>query len=792
MFKRRMLAAAAGLSFAAPLLAAGNPILFVTQVPTAGFQNVAAAFGAHQTSLDQTPRGGDLYIRYPDGSLRNLTKEAGFGQDTVQDGANAIAVRQPTVNWNGKKAIFSMVVGAPSHQYEVATFRWQLYEVTGLAKGQTATITKVKCQPTQYNNIAPFYGSDGQILFVSDRPRGGEAHLYPQRDEYESAPVETGLWKIDPQTCSFRILEHAPSGVTYPFIDSAGRVIFTKWDHLQRDQQADSDTFGNGTYGSFNFDSESQKNPPPVHSRAEAFPELRQAGYSLLPGQGYGDHNGDGQLDIAPDYPFNSHTFNQFMPWMINQDGSGEETVNHVGRHELGGAYTDGSYRHDDALHYAILGTFTGGTYFLRGDGGMFHIHEDPLNPGRFYGTKSPEFGTATGGDIVRIEGGIGVNPESMKVVLVADSTKLGTLRNPLPTSDGKLIVVRTVGTDPVKNNGTYTNPSINYAYRLHTLDTSGANPALGAALTPGIAKSISYWSPDQRITWSGNLWELDPAEVRARPAPVKRVEPKIPQPERRAFTRAGVDPELMRNWLASQNLALVVSRDVTRRDRADVQQPFHLRIPGGVETGTNAQEDPYDITHMQFFQADQIRGYASPAPPQMGGTLQKGRRVLAEPMHDEAAIAGMGAFASPTIQGATKLGSDGSMAAFVPAGRAMTWQLVNAQNSGWDRAVVRERNWLSFKPGEVRVCASCHGINVEDQAGDAEAVQTPKALVNLANKWKDVIRNGCPATGGTGTWSYTGVAFSEWQEDRRYRIQTCQGGNACCDGLPATESQTR
>ena len=29
------------------------------------------------------------------------------------------------------------------------------------------------------------------------------------------------------------------------------------------------------------------------------------------------------------------HTFNQFFPWIIAEDGTGEETINHVGRHEL-------------------------------------------------------------------------------------------------------------------------------------------------------------------------------------------------------------------------------------------------------------------------------------------------------------------------------------------------------------------------------------------------------------------------------------------------------------------------
>ncbi|HKY90821.1 MAG TPA: hypothetical protein VJM11_07265 [Nevskiaceae bacterium] len=787
----RSLAVCAGLACSPWALAEGPyPILFVTQVPTAGYQNLATAFGAHWPSLQQAPRGGDLWIRYPDGTMRNLTQEAGFGVPGDQSHANAIAVRQPSVHFNGRKALFSMLVGAPTKQYEVNTsFRWQLYEVDGLAKGATATIERVKCQPGQYNNLAPFYASDGQVVFVSDRPRGGQAHLYPQRDEYESAPIDTGLWKLDRKACTVRIIEHAPSGVTYPSLDSAGRILFTKWDHLQRDQQADSDTFHGGEYGTFNYTSESHRNPPAVHSRAEVFPELRSEFYSKLPGQGY---TGD---TIAPDYPFNGHTFNQFFPWMVNQDGSGEETLNHVGRHEIGGTYTDGSHRADEKLHYAIQGALTGGTFFLRGDGGMFHLREDPLVNGRFYGTRAPEFSTATSGDIVRLDGGPGVNPESMKLVPVAlSSAALGRLRNPLPTSDGQLLVVHTGTTDNLKNDGTTANPSINYAFRLRYLNLGGAEPALGDLLTPGIAKSISYWNPDTKVTWSGTLWELDPVEVRSRPVPPLRLQEPLPRPERRALERADVDPELLRNWLHARQLALVVSRNVTQRDRGDQQQPFNLGIPGGTKTleGNPSPETPpdYEVTHIQFFQADQIRGYASPDPPQQGGTVGAGRRVLAQAMHDPAALDAMGGFASPAIAGATKLGMDGSMAAFVPAQRAMTWQLVDAKRTGWDRAVVRERNWLSFKPGEMRVCASCHGVNVEDQAGAEEVATSPEALTTLARQWKKVIRNGCDATGGTGAWSYDGVAFSPWEDGRRYRIQACQGGNGCCDGMPATETQ--
>src|SRR3954463_4460506 len=107
-----------------------NPILFVTQTPTpSDFVTVTAVFGNHRGNMDSAPRGGALWIRYSDGTLRNLTLAAGYGHDGPQH-TNGIAVREPCVHWDGNKAIFSMVVGAPTKQFQVAAYYWQLYEIT--------------------------------------------------------------------------------------------------------------------------------------------------------------------------------------------------------------------------------------------------------------------------------------------------------------------------------------------------------------------------------------------------------------------------------------------------------------------------------------------------------------------------------------------------------------------------------------------------------------------------------------------------------------------------------------
>jgi mono/diheme cytochrome c family protein len=61
-----------------------------------------------------------------------------------------------------------------------------------------------------------------------------------------------------------------------------------------------------------------------------------------------------------------------------------------------------------------------------------------------------------------------------------------------------------------------------------------------------------------------------------------------------------------------------------------------------------------------------------------------------------------------------------------------MSWQLVAPDG----RAVVRERNWISFRAGEIRVCASCHGINKESQTGAPAPTNPPAALRELLQDW--------------------------------------------------------
>ena len=652
-----------------------NPILFVTQVPIAAdFTTVASTFGNHNGQIDSAPRGGDLWIRYPDGTLKNLTRAAGFGMEGQQS-ANAIAVREPSVHWSGTKALFSMVIGAPQ-QYQWNDYYWQIYEVTGLGAADTPSFRKIPNQPASYNNVSPFYGTDERILFTSDRPRNGARHLYPQLDEYEEAPTVTGLWSLDPLSGDLRLLNHSPSGVFSPSIDSFGRIVFTRWDHLQRDQQADSE--GNA-YGTFDYADESA-NAARLNQRVEMFPEPR---------------SGQGNIE--------GFTINHFFPWEINEDGTAEETLNHVGRHELH-SYFNRSLNDDNALREFI--SAASARMNQNSILNFFQMREDPTRPGRYFGTDAPEFYTHASGQIVRLDAEPSRPADQIQVEYVTPaSTMNGHYRDPLPLSNGSLLVVHTAESRNDENEGSRANPRPRYAFRIKTLG--------GEMLTSGIQASVTYWDPDVLVTWSGELWELSPVEVRARPKPVPRTL-RIEEPELQVFRDEGVDPEAFRRDLVAKNLALIVSRDVTTRDSADKQQPYNLRVAGSAAPSSPAKS--YEVANLQLFQAEQLRGIGGTASP------RPGRRVLARP------------------QSTAKIASDGSVAALVPARRALSWQTTDSAGT----PVVRERYWLTFQPGEVRVCTSCHGINSRDQLGRTAPQHSPEALRTLLRAWK----NEQPKTG--------------------------------------------
>ena len=688
-----------------------NPVMFVTQFPIAtDFATIGSTFANHFSSMQEVGRGGDLYIRYSDGSLRNLTREAGFGNSGFQ-GINAIAVRDPAVHWSGQKALFSMVIGAPTQQFQYNDYYWQIYEITGFEQGGTVSISKIQGQPEDYNNVSPIYGSDDAVIFTSDMPRSQNRYNYPQYDEYESTPTNTGLWKLKDGQVS--LLQHSPSGSFTPLIDSYGRLVFTRWDHLQRDQQASP----NNSRGAFNYTHE-RPGATPIDTVAEVFPEPRPAETELLQGTNlYG------------------HRINHFFPWQMNQDGTEEETLNHVGRHELHN-YFQRSFDDDGNLQEFIAPPGRPNQNSILN---VFQIDEDPNQAGRYLAIDAPEFQTHAAGQLVAFDLPLGADPYLVEVDYlsheatgdvvadgdVAPPEHVGFFREPLTAGNGTLIAVHTAETRRAGNDGSRANPQPRYDFTIKTLTTNPAGDVIpDSRITNLGAVSVSYYDPDVLVSYNGPLWELSPVEVISRSQPPMTTETLL-SPEAQVFAEENIDPALFKAYLRTRNLGVVVMRDVTTRDELDVQQPFNLRVPNGGHQTIGAPGQIYDISHMQFFQGDQIRGYGGiddPAP---------GQRVIAQYLHDQNAILNNIPFTNAPPASA-EIAEDGSVAFFVPARRALSWQSLSPVGE----AVVRERYWITLQAGEIRACGGCHGVNQVDQSGALPSLQKAEAFRDLLRHW--------------------------------------------------------
>jgi MYXO-CTERM domain-containing protein len=779
--------AALGLAPSAALGAnPANPILFVTQVPMPeevnsrtvlqSYESCVSPFGNHLGDTAHAGRGGSLHVRFTNGQVVDLLAVADWsGIAGGKPAAGTIATRNPSVSWAADKAIFSMVIGAPSGPTDTTVFVWQLYEITLPTQAQLnanvkPVLSKVANQPP-YNNVFPAYGLGGHVVFASDRPYNGQAHLQ-QREEYLGLPTVSGLWSLDPASASsLLLLHHAPSGAFSPTVDSAGRLIFTSWDHLSRDSEAVTDsragivaapyseTFVQTFNGSGNFADESAgaafTQVTAMASNAwESFPEPRNFDRKSLIDDFGNNLNGNAQ--------------NIFMPWMINLDGTNGEMLNHVGRHEVAGGFTK-SFKNDPAIVdlSPMVNPGYGGMAVRTYYNNLLWTREDPLKPGTFYGSDAADLGTHGAGQIVRLNNagtkadGTPLNPDGITVTYITPGTtgpKPGFIptvkpsinlpatgqtaltaanaenlyRTPVPLADGSLIASH-VGnvTQTDYNVGTVAQPASLYTMRLKSLKPSGVTSVPDVTLTAGITLTSSYYVGATLVSYSGPAWELDPAEIapRAQPTPAAY---DIDPIEAGVFATVGVHVPTFQTYLRAKNAALSVSRDVTKRDLHDRQQPFNLKITWSNKQTIGTAGTVYGVGWIQFLQADARRGYL------LGGaTPAAGRRVVPTPLHDTMAENVPTPGAPP---GAVRLGDDGSFAAILPAGKAMTWHLLD--DDAAKTSQVKERFWLTFQSGEIRTCANCHGINTSDQTGTAmspvgKPTNPPAALAALLTYWK-------------------------------------------------------
>jgi len=705
------------IAFLRPAGAQSLPIVFVTQVPPQGITETVTSIGNnHLPTVKAAPRGGDLMIRYQNNSIRFLTREAGYGASGQDQGTGAIAVRDPHIHWSGQRILFSMVVSGA----DPAADRWQIYEATGFEQGSTVQITRVPNQPAMFNNVQPCYAPDDRIIYVSDRTRDGSLATYPALDEKGQGRINTGLWSLDPRTGDLFHMEHSPSGSFDPIMDSFGRVLFTRWDHLQRDEMVVSG-------GAFDYSSEAAAATFQPGVFSESFPEPLDGG----------------GVDLGL-------RFDLFMPWTVNPDGTDLVTLNHVGRHEFSPAAFRS--RLDSNLSDLLLPPLPPFPSFPIRAGSLMQLTEHATLPGRFFGTDAILTGLSAGRIVTIPAGAPTVNPSDMQIRLTSGN---GILRDPAVLMNGKLVA--SVATGPNLGGSSYsgggmpgvppvvdpnmtlpvTNPFLIRVSLPPAIFIGSSFPFSNTSLVPRFDITVVNHDNGDAQTFTGPLWQLQPVEVRPTTRPAAAVS-RMDGPEREMFISAGVSPLALKSWLRSNDLAMMTVRNVTQRDSADHQQPTNLAVEGGVSSVKADGGPTYTVKALQLLQGKYLRGYTADA----NGTAAPGRRIKATAVRS---IPGISETPAGLPGGSATIAADGSVAALVPARRATSWQLIEHDGS----PVVRERYWLSFQAGEIRSCTSCHGVNTTDQLGGSVATNSPAALRSLL----ETVKQSAPTVGEPSTF---------------------------------------
>ena len=132
-----------------------DSILFVTDAPITGdFTRIASTFGNKKATPDSYGHGGDLHVRYPDGTIKNLTRSGGYGVWGSQF-TNGRAVRQPSdiASYAGSNIVLTaqaMEVSRTGSPAECVTVR----DTSGM-NGSAARFLRVNVHTTVVTTLAP-------------------------------------------------------------------------------------------------------------------------------------------------------------------------------------------------------------------------------------------------------------------------------------------------------------------------------------------------------------------------------------------------------------------------------------------------------------------------------------------------------------------------------------------------------------------------------------------------------------------------------------------------------------
>ena len=403
-------------------------------------------------------------------------------------------------------------------------------------------------------------------------------------------------------------------------------MIFTRWDHLQRDQQADADVDGDGLRH-VRLRRRESANAARLNQRVEVFPEPRSSRTDLLAGTNLegtehqpllpvGDQRrrhrgGDAQSHrpsraarlLQPQHQRRRtrHRVHRRRPQRPDEPERDPESLPAPRGSDARRAATSAPTRRSSRRTPRDRSSASSRSRRARGsDPG--HVRHRTLDA------------RCTRGDA----GGGSQRPLSRSAAAVGRDAARGPHRR-----DAR---------GPQRRHARAT--TSRYAFRIKTLAQQNGTYVAGDAAHVRASRPRSrYWDPDVLVSWSGTLWELNPVEVRARPRPRpacvaargargadlprrRRRSGALPQRPRRAQPRPRRQPQRHR---------------ARRRRQAAAVQPARGTPAASSDDRATANGKIYDVALLQFFQADQLRGIGGTASPRAG------RRVLARAMHDPA-----------------------------------------------------------------------------------------------------------------------------------------------------------
>lgn len=196
------------IALANPLADVG-PLAFIKQVPS-GFSHQLTQYAGHRAR----PGGGIFVLDYPGQSMsvRQLDRGLPMGSPMHLD-----------VSWDGRRVLFSHCETDPNATQWLANMDqfYHLYEMS--ADGSNLR----QLTDGEVDDFAPRYLPDDKILFISTRRGGfhrcgrGPCHVYT-------------MATADADGSNIRVISFHETHEWDPAVLNDGRVIYTRWDYVDR------------------------------------------------------------------------------------------------------------------------------------------------------------------------------------------------------------------------------------------------------------------------------------------------------------------------------------------------------------------------------------------------------------------------------------------------------------------------------------------------------------------------------------------------------------------------------